>query len=77
MPSAGHGRVYGAEVRQITLNTVEIASLQRFAEAHAKCSKGWPSRFDIKTTATGIGEAVEVKCRECGATEGISDYDSW
>ena len=77
MPSAGHGRIYGAETHQVTLNSVEVASLQRFAATHDKCSKGWPTCFDVSTTATGIGASVEVKCRECGASENISDYESW
>lgn len=79
MPGSGHGRVYGAETASVQLNEVEIEALAQFAKAHADCPKegGWPHRFSVKSTATGIGPAIEVKCTGCSKTENISDVCSW
>lgn len=79
MPGCGHGRICGAETAAVQLNEVEIAAFANFAKAHANCPKngGWPQRFSVKATATGIGSSIEVTCAGCSTTESISDISSW
>lgn len=79
MPGCGHGRIYGAETASVQLNEVEVEALANFAKAHATCPKngGWPQRFSVKSTATGIGPSIEVTCASCSKTENISDIGSW
>ena len=58
------------------LSEKEWISYQRFRTQHYKsCHNG--STFYCKLTATGIGEGVEVICPICGATQDITDTESW
>lgn len=79
MPSAGHGRIYGARVDSIILNATEVESLAKFNEEHAACrgDGGWPKRYNITATATGIGPSIEVTCPVCKQSKNISDMESW
>lgn len=79
MPSAGHGRIYGAVTTTIDLNEVEIASLSKFVEEHQKCKSagGWPRRFNISSTPNGIACTIKVTCQVCETSENISDMDCW
>jgi hypothetical protein len=71
-------RQRSGQVTTITVNSVEVNSLQVFVSAHAQCSKdGWPPRFELSSTPTGIGSSIRVKCCSCGAVDNISDLDSW
>lgn len=78
MPSAGHGRIYGAEKKSIILNATEVASLARFNEAHAGCRAdgGWPKLFTIEASAMGFGDSITVTCPVCQQSENITDMDS-
>lgn len=78
MPTAGQGRISGAEHHAIEINAVEIAALHRFVNAHVKCHQGgYPARVEVSTTSNGIGSTVVVKCLACAVSATISDLDSW
>lgn len=78
MPSAGHGRIYGAEQKSIALNATEVESLARFNEAHQGCQmkNGWPKRYALEASATGFGDSITVTCPVCQASENITDIES-
>lgn len=58
-----------------------LNSIKQFRDKHfkKKCyiKTNKPDAYKIKVTATGIGDAITIKCKNCGKEEDITDYDSW
>jgi hypothetical protein len=62
-------------------NEKVLKDLEEFREKHFKKQCYMKNRksdsYSIKIVATGIGDAISIKCRNCGKEKDVTDYDTW
>lgn len=67
------------ELRKLSLlilSPVERDRVDAFRTHHwKKCDN--PNTFQYEIHGTGIGACILITCPQCGATEGVTDIDSW
>ena len=65
--------------RAFTMNDVEYASAQKFAEKHKNChtKSAMSEKFEYSFIPGGIGTCVSIKCLICKEEENITDIDCW
>lgn len=67
------------ELRKLSLlilSPVERDRVDAFRTHHwKKCDN--PNTFQYEIHGTGIGACISITCPQCGATEGVTDIDSW
>lgn len=59
------------------LNGRELISLAMFYGRHDDSSPYFKHTTYIRQVETGIGTFTEATCKDCRATEDITDYDCW
>ncbi|MHA2403867.1 MAG: hypothetical protein ACXADH_12805 [Candidatus Kariarchaeaceae archaeon] len=65
---------YKNKFMEFTIESYEMKSLDEWTSEHSKnCRK---RSYSYRFTPTGIGMGVSVECA-CGASENITDYESW
>lgn len=79
MPARRSEKFYGGDTSSVIVNATEMGRLAAFAGDHAGCEvvEGYPARFSVESTNTGIGPVIVVKCLVCHAERNVSDLDSW
>jgi hypothetical protein len=65
--------------KTFTMNDVEYASAQIFAEKHKNCTSksAMSEKFEYSFIPGGIGTCVSIKCLICKEEENITDIDCW
>jgi hypothetical protein len=65
--------------RTFTMNDVEYAEAQKFAEKHKNCASisAMSEKFEYSFIPGGIGTCVSIRCLICKEEENITDFDCW